>query len=150
MFEILRKHIFVGPHIKPKRTLLLLDFKKNWKILINRSKNFPAWYFIKYSSSARLVTCRRTDKHTDRSKKTGQFCTLSLQTLQAALTLPDVRNLHEGFRYRIESLAVEKYAVFSLEKTYSLCIQFCSSHNWNMVHGIWCKYFMSCHLSSWK
>jgi hypothetical protein len=94
MFEILRKRIFIGHHVKPKRTLLLVDFNKNWKVLINCSKNFPAWYFTKYISAARFVTCRRIDRHTDRSKKRAQFCTFSLPTLQAALTPTDVRNLN--------------------------------------------------------
>jgi len=79
---------------------------------------------------------RQTDRQTDASKKRAQFRTLSLQTVQAPLTLPDVRNLHKGFSYRNESLAVEMHEIFSLEKTYSLCIQFCSSHDWNTVHGI--------------
>lgn len=57
----------------------------------------------------------QTVEQTDRSKKRAQFCTLSLQTLEAALTLPDMRNLREGFSYRNESLAVEMYAVLSLE-----------------------------------
>lgn len=149
MFEMLKKCIDIGHHVQRKRTLLLLDFNKNWKVLINCSKHFPTWNFNKICKRS-SICYMQTDRQIDRSKIRAQFWTLSLQTLQTALTLPDVKNLREGFSCSNESLALEMYAVSSLQKIYFLFIQFCSSHNWNMVHGIWWKGFVSCHLSSWK